>query len=278
MDIELMKKIKDERGYSLKRLAAYSGVPAVTLQKIFSGETTSPRKATLDAIEKVLLADEKVYIGKAYEYANSTDKVHEASRLYSVDKVNGEYTIDDLNNIPSDISAELIDGTIYYRNAPSLLHQDICFFFQKEFFEHITKESLPCKVYSTPHCVQLNQDDKTMIQPDISVLCDVKKLRKNVIWGAPDLVIEVLSPSTRRIDLTLKCHKYCSAKVREYWIVDPEKKLLIKYDFTNDSFIPELISLKNEVSVGISPSPFCINLSPLLTMISFYEEIENDAP
>ena len=73
------------------------------------------------------------------------------------------------------------------------------------------------------------KDDKTMVQPDVFVVCDRNKLTGYTVEGAPDLIVEILSPSTKRKDMTIKLNKYLEAGVREYWLVDPEKKKVIVY-------------------------------------------------
>ena len=119
MTLEEMKKIKQERGYSLAQLSNYSGVPLGTLQKIFSGETETPRYATRKALENVL-SDEK------YEYEREEQMVEE-STVYEAarPKKQGEYTLEDYYTLPDDRRVELIDGVIYDMSAPTFVHQHI---------------------------------------------------------------------------------------------------------------------------------------------------------
>ena len=82
-------------------------------------------------------------------------------------------------------------------------------------------------VLPSPVSVQLDEDDRTMLQPDVVVCCDRDKILRSHVYGAPDMVIEILSPSTRKKDMGIKTEKnYITARVREYWMVDPDKKKL----------------------------------------------------
>ena len=88
-----------------------------------------------------------------------------------------------------------------------------------------------CKIYLAPYAVFLNRDNKNYVEPDISVICDKYKLNDKGCNGAPDWIIEVVSPSTERIDYGIKLFKYRSAGVREYWIINPRIRTVSVYDF-----------------------------------------------
>lgn len=267
MTREEMIRIKEERGYSFKKLSEYTGVPVVTLQKVFSGATENPRKATVDAIEKVLSADEAVYQGKAYEYASvkTTDLpvVKEAAAGYTAGKKQGEYTLEDYYALPEDKRFELIDGVLFEMSSPRTVHQDIAFIIHMALYEYIRDQKKPCKVFEAPVDVQLDCDDKTMVEPDVLVVCDREKIRGFGIYGAPDFVLEILSKSTRKKDMTIKLHKYLEAGVREYWIIDPQKEILITYDFSDEEFVPCVYPLKGRVPVTISGGELQIDLEPV---------------
>ncbi len=167
-----------------------------------------------------------------YENENVTQeyKVEEsASKYYG--KQQGEYTLEDYYALPDDVRGELIDGTFYNMTAPRLIHQELLFDIARLLANQIEERGGSCKVFVAPLDVRLDCDDKTMVQPDVIILCDMDKLGEWGICGAPDFVLEVLSPSTRKKDMFLKLKKYRNAGVREYWIVDPKKKLLYIYDF-----------------------------------------------
>lgn len=269
MTIEEMKQIKEERGYSLKKLSEYSGVPVVTLQKVFAGTTANPRKATLDAIEKVLLADEKIYQGKAYQYNQDVIQnvmlVRETSD-YSFE-AEGPYTIKDYNALPDECRVELIDGYFFEMNAPRTVHQDIAFIIHMQFYNYICKNKKPCKVFESPIDVQICCDEKNMLQPDVIVVCDRDKIKGFGIYGAPDFILEILSKSTRNKDLTIKLKKYFESGVREYWIIDPIKKVLITYDLEDENYIPMVHPLEGKVPVAISGGELEIELEAVAESI-----------
>lgn len=223
MTLSEMRERKRELGYSYEQIADKSGVPLSTVQKVFSGATQSPRYETLYAIEKVLV-----------DFPPSV--VREAVSEYGKNlvKQQGEYTVEDYYNWPEDERIELIDGVIYYMETPLIVHQDIVSeigFVLKSF---IKKNKGRCKVYDMPVDVQLDCDNKTMVQPDIQIVCDRDKFTERVVFGAPDFVLEVLSPSTRKKDMTIKLNKYVNAGVREYWIVDPKKETVLVYEMNPD--------------------------------------------
>jgi Uma2 family endonuclease len=123
---------------------------------------------------------------------------------------------------------EIIDGEFFALAAPDLEHQRIVGELFGQFY--ILLKDKPCKVFVAPVSVRLNPapdySDKTVLEPDIVVVCDPAKLDKRGVNGAPDLVIEVLSPSTARHDKLVKFHKYREAGVREYWLVDPDAQIV----------------------------------------------------
>jgi len=141
------------------------------------------------------------------------------------------YTIDDIYSLPDGERAELIDGQIYYMAPPTRKHQDIAGELFGTIREYIQTNNFPCRLYIAPFAVFLNKDDENYIEPDISVICDTSKLNDKGCIGAPDWIIEIVSPSSRRIDYFTKLFKYRTSGVREYWIVDPDKNRILVYNF-----------------------------------------------
>ena len=120
---------------------------------------------------------------------------------------------------------EIIEGSAFaMAPAPSPAHQSVSMGIAGRL--HRFLEGKPCKVFASPIDVRLNaeSEDNTVVQPDIIVVCDRSKIGSECIVGAPDLVVEILSPSTARRDRGLKFKTYRLAGVREYWIADPESK------------------------------------------------------
>ena len=139
------------------------------------------------------------------------------------------YTFADILAWDENERAEIIDGETVMMAPPSSIHQEIAAELTRQFGNYL--EGKRCKVYPAPFGVRLFERDgdapedvDTMVEPDISVVCDRSKIDNHGCKGAPDLVIEILSPSTRRHDRLVKLNLYQRAGVREYWIVDPEYK------------------------------------------------------
>ena len=111
-----------------------------------------------------------------------------------------------------------------------------------------------------------------MIQPDVLVVCDRNKLKNGRLFGAPDFVVEILSPSSRKKDSYIKLVKYSNADVREYWLVDPDKKRVVVYDFANDE-LAKGYTFKEKVPVSIFNGHCEVDFAEINEYIRFlYEE------
>lgn len=160
------------------------------------------------------------------------------------------YTIDDIYALPDGSRAELIDGQIYDMAPPSTKHQDISMALSTIINNYISSREGNCKVYAAPFAVFLNDDDVNYVEPDISVICDKSKIDEYGCHGAPDFIIEIVSPSSRRMDYSIKQYKYCGAGVREYWIVDPLKETIVVYNYQKDD-APLLYRFTDTIKVHI---------------------------
>jgi len=141
-----------------------------------------------------------------------------------------KYTYSDYYSWDDGERWELIDGVPYAMSpAPTRKHQHVSVALLKQLSNFLENKS--CEVYHAPFDVRLNADeeDDTVCQPDIVVICDNSKLDEKGCKGAPDLVVEILSPSSLRMDRVIKLEKYRQAGVREYWIVDPETRSVEAY-------------------------------------------------
>ena len=172
------------------------------------------------------------------------------------------YTSEDYWNLPEGERAELINGKLYAMAPPSRIHQELVIALASEIRDYIKKNEGNCKVYPAPFAVNLNADDETYVEPDISVICDKNKLDDRGCKGAPDFIIEVVSPTSRKMDYNIKNAKYSEAGVREYWIVDPEKERTTVYRYEEDA-APTIVPFNQPVSVGIYTN-FDINSANLL--------------
>ena len=126
------------------------------------------------------------------------------------------YTIDDIYTLPDGKRAELIDGRIYYMTPPGKTHHKILFSLSRMLTDYIGSEDGPCEVVTSPFAVFLNKDDINYVEPDISVICDLTKSDEKGCHGAPDWIIEIVSPGNQPMDYLTKLFKYRTAGGREY--------------------------------------------------------------
>lgn len=304
MNVKELKAKKNALGISNKKLAEVSGVPIGTVQKVFSGETESPRYQTLIALEEGLNKLYNDYLATSHTggavdgVGSSADRnggnkynmnafvsdeelaFHEKAHKFVPLKRQGEYTVDDYMALPDENSEryELIDGVIYDLAAPTGVHQHISGFLYYELTNFVLKHPGPCLPIISPYDVKLGSDNKTVVQPDVLIKCkrsaDNKKKRSS---NVPVFVAEVLSPSTKRRDQGIKQQKYVASGVEEYWIIDPEKELVIVYDYTdkddNNSDIITIYTFDDKIPVGVWDGKCKIDFSKLKKQIEEHKEI-----
>ncbi len=176
---------------------------------------------------------------------------------------NNSYTIEDIFALPEGKRAELIDGQIYDMAPPSPFHQKLVMELSATIRNYIRAKGGSCEVYPAPFAVFLNKDTQNYVEPDISVICDVDKIDHKGCNGAPDFIIEIVSPSSQRMDYLTKLLKYRSAGVREYWIVNPVTKTVQVYSFEGNENSTQY-SFDKEIPVTIY-SDLKICISDLLT-------------
>jgi Uma2 family endonuclease len=159
---------------------------------------------------------------------------------------------------------ELIYGDAYAMSAPNARHQTILVQLITTFFTYLQGKS--CKVFPAPYDVRLfyeeDESDDTVVQPDLVVICDEKKRGPEGCRGAPDLVVEILSPSNTAIEMERKLKLYQEAGVKEYWIVDSENNGLTVYRFEEGAILTYTLKKDSSVTVGIFPD-LNINLEQL---------------
>lgn len=287
MTIAEMILRKKELGYSYEQISELSGVPIGTVQKVLGGITKSPRRATIAALESVLGYHRR----EAFRYTaeeKQVDIVREGTAAYAVrsdqttadapinnresDGVSREYTgkkkytLDDYYALPDDVRAELIDGVLYDMASPTSMHQLLAGDIYTTLSNFIKKSKGKCVPYIAPFDVQLDRDEKTMVEPDVIVVCDRSKILENRVYGAPDLAVEVLSKSTRIKDSIIKTAKYLEAGVREYWIVNPWEKTITVYDFEHDTEIRTYAG-NEQVPVGIFDGACCVDFGEIFAYI-----------
>ena len=159
-------------------------------------------------------------------------KFPEITRLDQLNEDSFEYSYSDYMKWRFQERVEIIMGKIFPMSAPTTLHQHIIgelFFTMYAFFKHTS-----CNVILSPIDVRLpvgkqGKTFKTVMQPDLCVICDKSKIVAQGIIGAPDLVVEILSPSNRQIEMHEKFEAYQASLVREYWIIHPGEQWMLQY-------------------------------------------------
>ena len=272
MDIKKLKEKKRALGYTNEDVARLSGVPLGTVQKVFAGVTKNPRRETVIALAGVLDQDmaEGLQSNEAKQLSEAS-KIGESLAAYYTEHIDGqktetrdgkdingfkqkkqgEYTIEDYYQLPDDVRAELIDGVLYLMTAPLSEHQLAAGEIYHQLKSCAEEHDMPCIPAIAPFDVQLDKDEKSMLQPDVMIACDEELLQRRGIYGAPEFVLEVLSPSTRSKDQVIKLKKYQEAGSEEYWIVDIENRRVLVYLFKDENW-PDIYSFDDRVPVGIS--------------------------
>lgn len=246
-NMEKLKRRKKELGWTNQELARKAGIPLGTVNKIFSGATRYPRKETIDALVKALGLD----YYKMEDYGAGVSIIRETAEFQA--KKEERDTLDTYYALPQDTRAELIDGEIYYMSAPSANHQIILGELSYTLQAYLKKNGSSCRLFFGPYDVCLDNDNYTMVQPDLMIICDSEKYKGGVRCnGAPDFIIEIISPSNPRHDYFRKLQKYENAGVKEYWIVDPLKMRVLVYAFAEET-VPVIHTFEDKVESVLYP-------------------------
>ena len=199
------------------------------------------------------------------------------------EKYKDYFTYAQYKNWSDDEKWELIEGEAYNMSpAPGTTHQTV----SGEVFRIIANylDDKPCRVFAAPFDIFLPEKDEpedeisTIVQPDIVVLCDDEKLSEKGITGPPDIVIEILSPSSMTRDQITKRDLYEKRGVKEYWIIDPAGKIVWKYSLSNGEYgKPEVFDYKGTPSFQAMPE-LSLNLTKVFGMENYKETVEEKRP
>lgn len=299
MTLHEILALKDSLGISIVNTSRLSGVPVITIAKIFSGETEHPRQVTLDAIERGLRSPEAISYSKKFGYLNSSEGAYargalrmpindrfvfrsekdavkeDVSFVYGTSpKKNCDpdqefHTYEEFEALPEGSRVELIDGRFYDMGAPTPVHQQIIDEIHFKIRSQIKEKGGKCRPMSGI-ALQLDRSERngTGLIPDFVIICDKTNLHKKSFHGVPEFVLEVLSPSNRKIDLGIKMLKYQQYGAKEYWIVDPVKERLIIYNFMDDSENPIVLPLTGSRGLAFYQGTISVDLQPIRGIIS----------
>ncbi len=143
-------------------------------------------------------------------------------------------TLEQYETLPENRRAEVFDGVIYDMASPSQIHQTLSMELSNILYNYLKSKKGSCQVFSAPFDVKLSDKPLTIVQPDIMIICDKDKLDGKRCNGAPDFIIEIVSPANPSDDYIRKLYYYKNAGVREYWIVDPRRKTITVNYFQSD--------------------------------------------
>ena len=160
------------------------------------------------------------------------------------------YTIADIEALPDGERAELIDGEMFMMATPMTVHQRILVKLILKIGSYIEQNKGNCELLPAPFGVFIKKDDRNYVEPDISVICHGDRLDEKGCHGAPDWVIEIVSPSSRKMDYVRKTKLYQETGVREYWIVDPNKEMVTVYH-EKQWDVPVCHSFAERIQTGI---------------------------
>ena len=285
--IEEIKQKKRTYGYTYAELARRAGLPLSTVQKLLGGVTRSPGVKTVEALQAAFPGHETAaylppdgrdafLIREAPAYAARTANCAYTNAPKGKYPRQGSYTLKDYYALPDDQRVELIDGIFYDMDVPSPPHQLVGGEVFRQISNFLRSKKAPCVPFMAPVDVQLDRDEKTMLQPDVLVICDRSRITPRCIVGAPDFVMEVLSPSTMKKDIIIKTIKYRNAGVKEYWMVDMEDETVTKMVFQpsgeddgSAKIIHRVHSFDEPVSVGIFQDQLCIDFREIQQEYSF---------
>ncbi len=168
--------------------------------------------------------------------------------------------------LPEDIRIEVFDGVIYNMASPSQIHQSILLELSTLLNTYIKRKRGDCKVFLAPFDVLLSDNPLTIVQPDIMIVCDKNKLDEKRCNGAPDFIIEIVSPSNPSDDYIRKLYYYKNTGIREYWIVDPRRKT-VTINYFEKNLLNIQYSFESTIKVNIYDDLY-INSSDIANLLN----------
>lgn len=177
----------------------------------------------------------------------------------------GTITLEQYEALPEDKRAEVFEGIVYDMGSPSQIHQTILTELLVSIRNYLKKKGGGCQVFPAPFDVKLSLHPLTIVQPDIMVVYDKNKLDGKRCIGAPDFIIEIVSPNNPADDYIRKAYYYKNYDVREYWIVDPHRKT-VTVNYFEDNIISVQYPFDSVIKVNIYDD-FLINFSEIANQL-----------
>lgn len=276
MTVDEMNQIRAELGLTYQKICMESGVPISTVQKVLGGITKDPQLHTMQKLELALHRLKygyDQYRETLKENKNGTMMVKEpGSGCKAKQKGSEEHncTLAERNALPDERRTELINGVLFDMASPTTVHQNICTSFFGQVDACIKTHHSECVPFLAPTDVCIDCDEYTAVQPDVFIVCDRKQITRKNIQGAPAFILEVLSPSTKAKDQKEKLVKYLDAGVKEYWMIDPDRRKVIVYDMTQntgdprtDAYDISIYGFRDRIPLLISEGKCEIDMNPV---------------
>ena len=260
MKVDEIRERKKKLKLTTYQLALLAELPQGTVSKILTGETKNPSYLTIEKLDETLLKEEmkvrmEAYVTAMQEYfAEHPEDIGNQAKFeaiyrekYNLDGAPIPYAVsrDDMSNLHGNLALndyrmkaselhkmgenrefELIDGNLIISEMAGVSHQRMVKKLGRAISDFIDENHGICEVFDVGVNVYLDENEYTLVIPDITVICNPDRITEKGIEGAPDFVIEVVSPSTRQTDYHKKLHKYMDAGVTEYWIVDMDREMV----------------------------------------------------
>ncbi|MCQ2508753.1 MAG: Uma2 family endonuclease [Dorea sp.] len=255
MAFEYLKEKKKELGYTNRYISEKTGIPIGTVQKFFQGATKAPRMETIHLIEELLMiperrtsTEEDQKEKQRFEHLKEIRKKAAEGSLEGYDpEEKRSYADCFLGGRAGQV--EVIDGCIYEHRDDSVEHILVIGEIMIQLDSFIESKRKRDLVVINPVDVFLNKDDKTIVHPDISILQNRFMYEDGMVFGAPDLIIEVVTSASRKTDTIIKYYRYALAGVTEYWMVDLSGRYITVYHLPD--YEGKVYTFDDKVPVGI---------------------------
>lgn len=293
MTVEEIRKRKKRLKLTTQQLAILAELPLGTVSKILTGETKNPSYLTIEKLEATIEKEEMLARVEAYQKAmhqyflehpedeggqkkfeeiyRKVNRLNDAPIPYAVPKdeepvmygslalQDQRMTINELSKMGESRDLQLINGQLVVSEMAGVSHQRMVKRLGRAISDFVEKKQGICEVFDVGVNVYLDEDEYTLVIPDLAVVCNPSQITERGVVGAPDWVIEVVSPSTRQNDYHKKLHKYMDAGVREYWIVDMDRRM-VSVCINGEPMQVTIYSFDDEIPVHIYGGDLCISI------------------